>query len=143
MLEDFKPLCLEPSQIEVVPGEDPAYVIGDAYEYMVGEFAAEAGKKAGSFFTPSMVSELMGMLTAPKINETIYDPTCGSGSLLIRTARQAGSFDEVALYGQEINGSSWSMARMNLFIHGIHDRGSNIAWVIRCLTLNTATQTAT
>ena len=126
LLEDFKPLCLEPSQIEVGPGEDPAYVIGDAYEYMVGEFAAEAGKKAGSFFTPSMVSELMGMLTAPKAGNSIYDPTCGSGSLLIRAARQAGSLDGVAIYGQEMNGSSWSMARMNLFIHGIHD--SNIAW---------------
>ena len=83
LLEDFKPLCLEPSQIEVGPGEDPAYVIGDAYEYMVGEFAAEAGKKAGSFFTPSMVSELMGMLTAPRAGDSIYDPTCGSASLLI------------------------------------------------------------
>ena len=128
LLEDFKPLCLEPSQIEVGPGEDPAYVIGDAYEYMVGEFAAEAGKKAGSFFTPSMVSELMGKLTAPKRNDTIYDPTCGSGSLLIRTARQAGSFDDVAIYGQEMNGSSWSMARMNLFIHGIHTDSNAIAW---------------
>ena len=126
LLEDFKPLCLEPSQIEVGPGEDPAYVIGDSYEYMVGEFAAEAGKKAGSFFTPSMVSELMGMLTSPKTGNSIYDPTCGSASLLIRTARQAGSLDRVAIYGQEMNGSSWSMARMNLFIHGIHD--SNIAW---------------
>lgn len=128
LLEDFKPLCLEPSQIEVGPGEDPAYVIGDAYEYMVGEFAAEAGKKAGSFFTPSMVSELMGMLTAPKRNDTLYDPTCGSGSLLIRTARHAGSLDEVAIYGQEMNGSSWSMARMNLFIHGIHTDSNAIAW---------------
>ncbi len=128
LLEDFKPLCLEPSQIEVGPGEDPAYVIGDAYEYMVGEFAAEAGKKAGSFFTPSMVSELMGMLTAPRVGDSIYDPTCGSASLLIRTARQAGNLDQVAIYGQEMNGSSWSMARMNLFIHGIHVSGNDIAW---------------
>lgn len=128
LLEDFKPLCLEPSQIEVAPGEDPAYVIGDAYEYMVGEFAAEAGKKAGSFFTPSMVSELMGMLTAPRPNESIYDPTCGSASLLIRTARKAGNLDSVAIYGQEMNGSSWSMARMNLFIHGIHVNRDSIAW---------------
>ena len=128
LLEDFKPLCLEPSQIEVGPGEDPAYVIGDAYEYMVGEFAAEAGKKAGSFFTPSMVSELMARLTAPKPNDTIYDPTCGSASLLIRTARQVGNPDQVAIYGQEMNGSSWSMARMNLFIHGIHVDPGNIAW---------------
>lgn len=128
LLEDFKPLCLEPSQIEVGPNEDPAYVIGDAYEYMVGEFAAEAGKKAGSFFTPSMVSELMGMLTAPRPGDSIYDPTCGSASLLIRTARQAGNLDQVAIYGQEMNGSSWSMARMNLFIHGIHVNGNDIAW---------------
>lgn len=120
LLEDFKPLCLESSQIEVGPGEDPAYVIGDAYEYMV----AEAGKKAGSFFTPSMVSELMGMLTAPRAGDSIYDPTCGSASLLIRTARQAGNLDQVAIYGQEMNGSSWSMARMNLFIHGIHVSGN-------------------
>ena len=128
LLEDFKPLCLEPSQIEVGPGEDPAYVIGDAYEYMVGEFAAEAGKKAGSFFTPSMVSELMGMLTGPRAGDSIYDPTCGSASLLIRTARQAGNLDQVAIYGQEMNGSSWSMARMNLFIHGIHVNPNDIAW---------------
>ena len=128
LLEDFETLCLEPSQIEVSPGEDPAYVIGDAYEYMVGEFAAEAGKKAGSFFTPSAVSELMGKLTAPRQGDSIYDPTCGSGSLLIRTARQTGDFDKVAIYGQEMNGSSWSMARMNLFIHGIHVNGDAIAW---------------
>ena len=65
---------------------------------MVGEFAAEAGKKAGSFFTPSMVSELMGMLTAPRPGDSIYDPTCGSASLLIRTARQAGTRDQGASY---------------------------------------------
>ena len=128
LLEDFEPLCLEPSQIEVGPGEDPAYVIGDAYEYMIGEFATEAGKKAGSFFTPSMVSELMGRLTAPRPGDAIYDPTCGSASLLIRTARQAGNTDSVAIYGQEMNGSSWSMARMNLFIHGIHVNSDSIAW---------------
>ena len=128
LLEDFKPLCLEPSQIEVAPGEDPAYVIGDAYEYMVGEFAAEAGKKAGSFFTPSMVSELMGSLTEPKPNCSIYDPTCGSASLLIRTARKVGDMDTVVIYGQEMNGSSWAMARMNLFIHGIHVNPDSIAW---------------
>ena len=107
---------------------DFVYVIGDAYEYMVGEFAAEAGKKAGSFFTPSMVSELMGKLTAPRAGDSIYDPTCGSASLLIRTARQAGNLDQVAIYGQEMNGSSWSMARMNLFIHGIHVNPNDIAW---------------
>lgn len=128
LLEDFKPLCLEPSQIEIGPGEDPAFVIGDAYEYMIGEFATEAGKKAGSFFTPSMVSELMARLVTPKPGDSLYDPTCGSASLLIRTARQVDDMDKVAIYGQEMNGSSWSMARMNLFIHNIHVDTNNIAW---------------
>lgn len=128
LLEDFKPLCLEPSKIEIKPNKDPADIIGDAYEYMIGEFASEAGKKAGSFFTPSMVSELMARIVKPRINDTIYDPTCGSASLLIRTARQAENLDSVAIYGQEMNGSSWSMARMNLFIHDIHVDTGNIAW---------------
>lgn len=127
LLEDFKPLDLHPKEIETGVGEDPADVIGGAYEYMIGEFASEAGKKAGSFFTPTMVSELMARLTAPRNDEAIYDPTCGSASLLIRTARQA-DVSKVAIYGQEMNGSSWSMARMNLFIHNIHVDSGNIAW---------------
>ncbi|MBA4347644.1 MAG: type I restriction-modification system subunit M [Clostridiales bacterium] len=128
LLEDFRPLCLEPSQIEHEEGKDSAFIVGDAYEYMIGEFASEAGKKAGSFFTPAMVSELMARLTAPRIGESIYDPTCGSASLLIRTALQSGDLHKVAIYGQEMNGSSWSMARMNLFIHGIHVDSGDIAW---------------
>lgn len=127
LLEDFQPLDLQPAHIETGVGEDPADIIGDAYEYMIGEFASEAGKKAGSFFTPTMVSELMARLTAPRNDESIYDPTCGSASLLIRTAKQA-DVQKVAIYGQEMNGSSWSMARMNLFIHNIHVNSSNIAW---------------
>jgi type I restriction enzyme M protein len=125
LLEDFKPLDLQPSNIETTVGKDPADIIGDAYEYMIGEFASEAGKKAGNFFTPTMVSELMARLTAPRKDDTIYDPTCGSASLLIRTAKQA-DVQKVAIYGQEMNGSSWSMARMNLFIHNIH--GADIKW---------------
>lgn len=128
LLEDFKPLCLEPSMIEGKNGEDPAYVIGDAYEFMIGEFASEAGKKAGSFFTPSMVSALMARIVKPRVNDTIYDPTCGSASLLIRTAREAEDPDQIAIYGQEMNGSSWAMARMNLFIHNMHVNGESIAW---------------
>jgi len=125
LLEDFEPLDLMPDHIETTVGKDPADIIGDAYEYMIGEFAAEAGKKAGSFFTPTMVSELMARLTKPRNDEEIYDPTCGSASLLIRTAKQA-DVQKVAIFGQEMNGSSWSMARMNLFIHSIHD--AKIAW---------------
>jgi type I restriction enzyme M protein len=127
LLEDFQPLDLKPSHIETEVGKSPADIIGDAYEYMIGEFASEAGKKAGSFFTPTMVSELMARLTAPRNDEAIYDPTCGSASLLIRTAKQA-DIQRVVIYGQEMNGSSWSMARMNLFIHNIHVNSSNIAW---------------
>jgi len=127
LLEDFQPLDLQPSHIETEVGKSPADIIGDAYEYMIGEFASEAGKKAGSFFTPTMVSELMARITAPRNDEAIYDPTCGSASLLIRTAKQA-DVQKVAIYGQEMNGSSWSMARMNLFIHNIHVDSSNIAW---------------
>jgi type I restriction enzyme M protein len=127
LLEDFQPLDLQPAHIETEVGKDPADIIGDAYEYMIGEFASEAGKKAGSFFTPTMVSELMARLTAPRKDEAIYDPTCGSASLLIRTAKQA-DVHKVAIYGQEMNGSSWSMARMNLFIHNIPVDSANIAW---------------
>lgn len=127
LLEDFQPLDLQPSHIETGVGQDPSDIIGDAYEYMIGEFASEAGKKAGAFFTPTMVSELMARLTAPRNDESIYDPTCGSASLLIRTAKQA-DIEKVAIYGQEMNGSSWSMARMNLFIHDIHVDSTNIAW---------------
>ncbi|MBQ9789851.1 MAG: type I restriction-modification system subunit M [Lentisphaeria bacterium] len=125
LLEDFHELNLHPSQIVVPEGQTAAEVIGDAYEYMIGEFAAKAGQKAGAFFTPPMVSELMGRLTAPKNDETIYDPTCGSASLLLRAAKQA-DLKKVGIYGQEINGSAYAMARMNLFIHDVPD--AQIQW---------------
>ena len=125
LLEDFHELNLRPSEIVVPEGQTAAEVIGDAYEYMIGEFAARAGQKAGAFFTPPMVSELMGRLTAPKNDETIYDPTCGSASLLLRAAKQA-DIKKVGIYGQEINGSAYAMARMNLFIHNVPD--AQIKW---------------
>lgn len=125
LLEDFYGLDLTPSEIEVKLGQTAADVIGDAYEYMIGEFASRAGQKAGAFFTPPMVSELMGRLTAPKNDELIYDPTCGSASLLLRAAKQA-DVQKVGIYGQEINGSAYAMARMNLFIHNVH--GADIRW---------------
>ncbi len=125
LLGDFENLDLRPSHIETGTHQIPADVIGDAYEYMIGEFATLAGKKAGSFFTPQQVSEIMARIVAPRENERVYDPTCGSGSLLIRAARKGG-FDKVQMYGQEINSSAISMARMNMFIHGIKD--ANIKW---------------
>ena len=125
LLEDFEPLDLRPSHIEAEEGKVPADTLGDAYEYMIGQFASQAGKKAGSFFTPTEVSEVIAQIVAPKIGERINDPTVGSASLLIRVAKQT-DLHQVSLYGQEMNGSSWSMARMNMFIHNIHD--AKIAW---------------
>lgn len=125
LLQDFVNLDLRPSQIEVKENHVPADIVGDAYEYMIGEFATMAGKKAGSFFTPQEVSEVMANIVNPKAGERVYDPTCGSGSLLIRAARKGG-FDKVQIYGQELTNSSVSMARMNMFIHNIMD--AKIAW---------------
>lgn len=125
LLEDFAPLDLRPSMIKTSDGEVPADVIGDAYEYMIGEFARRAGKKAGNFFTPPAVSEVMAQITSPVSGERIYDPTCGSGSLLIRAAKK-GELDKVAIYGQESNGSNISMCKMNMYIHDIKD--AKIAW---------------
>ena len=125
LIDDFADLDLHPSNIETNENEVPADVIGDAYEYMIGEFATMAGKKAGSFFTPQEVSEIMARIVAPVENDRIYDPTCGSGSLLIRAAKKGG-LDKVSIYGQEVNSSSISMARMNMFIHDIGD--AHIAW---------------
>jgi len=125
LLEDLYPLDLRPSQIEVTEGQVPADVIGDAYEYMIGQFASMAGKKAGSFYTPAAVSELMARIVAVKPGDRLYDPTCGSGSLLIKCAKQARS-KQISIYGQEVNGSSVAMAKMNMYIHEISD--AKIAW---------------
>ncbi|MBQ7256730.1 MAG: type I restriction-modification system subunit M [Abditibacteriota bacterium] len=125
LLEDFKNLDLRPSHIEVTKGEVPADVIGDAYEYMIGQFASMAGKKAGSFYTPAAVSQLMANIVNVQGGERVYDPTCGSGSLLIKAAKKQ-DLKNVSIYGQEVNGSSVSMAKMNMFIHGISD--AHIGW---------------
>lgn len=125
LLEDFSDLDLRPSHIETKDYQVPADVVGDAYEYMIGEFATMAGKKAGSFFTPQQVSEVMAQIVSPQEKDRVYDPTCGSGSLLIRAAKKGG-LDKVSIYGQEVNNSAISMARMNMFIHDIKD--AHIAW---------------
>ena len=125
LLEDFEPLSLRPSDIEVKPGQVPADVIGDAYEYMIGQFASMAGKKAGSFYTPAAVSEIMARIVNVQPGERVYDPTCGSGSLLIKAAKKQNS-KEVSIYGQEVNGSSVAMAKMNMYIHEIRD--AKIGW---------------
>jgi type I restriction enzyme M protein len=114
LLEDFNDprLDLRPS---VVGGED---VIGNVYEYLIERFASDAGKKAGEFYTPGQVSTLLARLLAPKKGNTICDPACGSGSLLIKVGRQADERD-FALFGQESNGTTHAMCRMNMFLHGM------------------------
>ena len=125
LLEDFVSLDLRPSMIDTKEGQVPADVIGDAYEYMIGQFASMAGKKAGSFYTPAAVSEIMARIVDVQPGERVYDPTCGSGSLLIKAAKKQNS-KAVSIFGQEVNGSSVSMAKMNMYIHEIQD--AKIAW---------------
>ena len=92
-------------------------VIGGAYEFLIANFASDAGKKAGEFYTPREVSTLIAKLTKSSPGARICDPTCGSGSLLIKAGREVGS-PNFSLYGQEANGSTWGLAVMNMFLHG-------------------------
>ena len=114
VLQDFADarLDLRPS---VVGEED---IIGNVYEYLLERFASDAGKKAGEFYTPGQVSSLLAQLLAPQKGATICDPSCGSGSLLIKVGRQADERD-FALFGQEMNGTTHALCRMNMFLHGM------------------------
>lgn len=93
-------------------------ILGDAYEYMISQFAAGAGKKAGEFYTPQEVSQILAdIVTTGKTRlRSVYDPTCGSGSLLIRAARNGRAED---IYGQEKNPTTYNLCRMNMLLHGI------------------------
>ena len=93
-------------------------ILGDAYEYMIGQFAAGAGKKAGEFYTPQEVSRILAeIVTTGKTRlRTVYDPTCGSGSLLLQT-QKLGKAD--AIYGQEKINTTYNLARMNMLLHGV------------------------
>ncbi|WP_431474612.1 type I restriction-modification system subunit M [Marinobacter sp. KM021] len=119
LLEDFaRPeLNLRPSRIGKLD------VIGNAYEYLIKNFAATSGKKAGEFYTPPEVSELMAEIVAPKEGDEICDPACGSASLLLKCANQIRQSHDgsknFALFGQEAIGSTWALAKMNMFLHGI------------------------
>lgn len=114
LLEDFNGLDLRPSQL------DTSDIIGDAYEYMISTFASDAGKKGGEFFTPSQISTLISMLVEPKENDRIYDPTCGSGSLLLKAYKRVPT-GKAAIYGQEANAQTWALCVMNMFLHGVDD----------------------
>ena len=100
-------------------------IIGRSYLYLIQNFAESAGKKGGEFFTPPKVSELLAKLIEPKEGDKIYDPACGTGSLLIKACREIKGRN-FALYGQESNGGTWALAKMNMFLHGI--TGSYIEW---------------
>jgi type I restriction enzyme M protein len=103
-----------------------ADVLGDAYEYLIGQFASGAGKKAGEFYTPQQVSMVLSKLvtTGKKKLRSVYDPTCGSGSLLLRVAKEV---EEVGnFYGQELNRTTYNLARMNMILHDVHYRKFDI-----------------
>jgi len=126
LLEDFSDerLDLRPSVID----ED---VIGNAYMYLIERFAADSGKKGGEFYTPTTVSKLLAKLLAPQPGDRICDPACGSCSLLIRAADEIQEADgtpsrNYSLYGQESNGATWALGRMNLFLHS--KDGADIRW---------------
>jgi type I restriction enzyme M protein len=119
LLVDFSALDLQPSHLE---GND---IIGDAYEFLIAQFASDAGKKAGEFYTPGEVSTLLAKLVDPQPGNRIADPACGSGSLLIKVAKEVGN-NNFSLYGQENNGSTWALARMNMFLHEMDN--ADIEW---------------
>jgi len=118
LLEDFAKdtLNLRPSRIGNLD------IIGNAYEFLIKNFAANSGRSAGEFYTPPEVSELMATIMAAKESDEICDPTCGSASLLMKCGKFVQKHNDgskkYALYGQEAIGSTWALAKMNLFLHG-------------------------
>jgi len=105
-------------------------IIGNVYQYLIKKFAADAGKKGGEFYTPGEVSDLLACLLKPQPGNTICDPACGSGSLLIRVAQELHDSQNFSLFGMESNGSTWALAKMNMFLHGMDS--ARIEW---CNTL--------
>ena len=106
-------------------------LIGQAYMYLLEKFAAGSGKKGGEFFTPHEVSVLLAKLVSPKAGSRICDPTCGSGSLLITVAEEVKNKDgkasnDFSLYGQDSNGDTWALCKLNMFLHGMD--AAQIEW---------------
>ena len=95
-------------------------LLGDAYEYLMRHFATESGKSKGQFYTPAEVSRIMAQVVGigpdTRQDQTIYDPTCGSGSLLLKAADEAPR--GITIYGQEMDVATWALARMNMILHG-------------------------
>jgi len=126
LINDFnkKELNFRPS---VVGTED---IIGNGYMYLIESFASDAGKKGGEFYTPNEVSQLLAKLLKPQPGDRICDPAIGSGSLAITVAEEVDGRN-FSIYGQESNGSTWALAKMNMFLHGMD--AADIRW---CDTLN-------
>lgn len=122
LLEDFSDneLDLSPSALQ---NND---VMGDAYEYLISNFASDAGKKGGEFFTPPEVSTLIAKIVSDRTGVKIYDPTCGSGSLLIKVNKEIGR-ENCTIYGQEKNSQTFALCRMNMYLHEIGDE-AKIEW---------------
>lgn len=118
LIDAFDRLTLDPEHV-------PNDLLGAAYEYLLREFADASGKKAGEFFTPRPVVRLLVRILDPQPGETVYDPACGSGGMLVETIGQVredgGDPRQLHLYGQEVSLTTSAIARMNLFIHDIED----------------------
>lgn len=142
-------------QIDFRLADTEADVLGDAYEYLIGQFASGAGKKAGEFYTPQEVSTVLAriVITGKKSLRNVHDPTCGSGSLLLRVARelmrvakkQKKESDPIQFYGQEMNPTTYNRARMNMILHGVHykrfDLRTKTLWRIRLRSTRTCDST--
>ena len=106
------------AEIDFAHEDSEIDVLGDAYEYLISQFAANAGKKAGEFYTPQQVSKILAKIVTvgkERLKE-VYDPTCGSGSLLLRVAKEA---KVSKFYGQELTSTTYNLARMNMLLHDI------------------------
>lgn len=109
-------------------------ILGDVYEYLIGQFAANAGKKGGEFYTPHEVSQILAKIVTIDADRTgnqfrVYDPTMGSGSLLLTVQKELPYGDEegsVEFYGQELNTTTYNLARMNLMMHGVNYRNMEL-----------------
>ena len=121
--ETLKNLVEKMSEVNVGNKSYSADVMGDAYEYLLKQFAEDAKKNGGQFYTPRSVVKLLVKILDPKSGETVYDPTCGTGGMLIESIRHMDN-QKMAygkIFGQEINMTTSAIARMNLYLHGAHD----------------------
>ena len=107
-----------------------AEILGNAYEYLIGQFASETGKKAGEFYTPQAVSKILTKIAIKDQEEkrglSVYDPCMGSGSLLLNAKKYAKEPGYIKYYGQELNTSTYNLSRMNMFLHGIAPENQNL-----------------